>query len=84
MSNTHFSNDDYPTHDTDWAPSAKGNEWRRIDGLILVAGRNKGTGKYWAMCDGAFANGSFSSMWDAMHAAEDLFEARSKKQRGWR
>lgn len=83
MTLSSLTNDGYPTHDTDWATSAKGNEWRRIDGLVLVAGQNKETGKYWAMCDGDFAKGSYSSMWDAMHAAERLFEAKSARSRGW-
>jgi hypothetical protein len=48
----------YQTHDTDWSTSQKGNEWRRIDGKVLVVGRKK-DGRYWAMVDGEFLEGSF-------------------------
>ena len=67
---------DYSDHDTDWASSSKGYEWRRIEGKVLVVGRNKTTGKYWAMCDGDFAEGSFTSMDAAMEAAERMFDAK--------
>jgi len=52
---------DYPDHDTEWATSAKGNEWRGIDGKVLVVGYSRTAGKYWAMCDGDFAEGTFST-----------------------
>ncbi len=48
----------YPQHDTQWSTSQKGNEWRRIDGKVLVVGRRK-DGRYWAMVDSEFLKGSF-------------------------
>ena len=61
----------YPTHDTDWAISAKGNEWRRINGVVLVVGRRKTDGKYWAMRDGNFLKDSFATEALAKRAAEN-------------
>lgn len=61
---------DYPKHDTDWATSAKGNEWRRINGVVLVVGRRKTDGKYWAMRDGEFLMDSFEIEALAKRAAE--------------
>ena len=59
----------YPTHDTDWAESAKGNEWKRVDSKVLVVGRKK-DGNFWAMADGNFAKGSFTNKAAAKAAAE--------------
>ena len=59
----------YPTHDTDWAESAQGNDWKRIDSKLLVVGRKK-DGTFWAMVDGHFAKGSFSNKASAKSAAE--------------
>ena len=60
----------FSTHDTDWAISAKGNEWRRINGVVLVVGRRKTDGKYWAMRDGNFLKDSFATEALAKSAAE--------------
>jgi hypothetical protein len=60
----------YPTHDTDWALSAKGNWWRRSDGLLLSAGTRKSDGRYWARRGDAFLKGSFNSLSAAQYAAE--------------
>ena len=59
----------YPTHDTDWSTSAKGNFWKRINGKVLVVGKRK-DGKWWALRDGTFVPGSFDSKSKAMAAAE--------------
>jgi hypothetical protein len=59
----------YPTHDTDWAESTQGNDWKRIDGKVLVVGRKK-DGNFWAMADGYFAKGSFTNKSAAKAAAE--------------
>lgn len=59
----------YPTHDTDWAESTKGNDWRRIGGKVLAVGRKK-DGTFWAMADGHFAKGSFPNKLAAKAAAE--------------
>ncbi len=60
----------YSTHDTDWAKSAKGNQWRRIEGVPLVVGRRKTDGKYWAMRDGEFLKDSYATEDLAKEAAE--------------
>jgi|GEM_PF-1542199 len=74
---------DYPDHDTDWATSAKGNEWRRIDGKVLVVGYSRSAGKYWAMCDGEFAEDSFSTEEQAMEAAERMFRKKARNPWGY-
>jgi hypothetical protein len=60
----------YPTHDTQWAESNKGNLWRRRDGEVLVVGKSKTTGKFWARNGDGFIPGSFESLRAAKHAAE--------------
>ena len=59
----------YPTHDTDWALSAKGNWWRRINGKVLVVGRNE-YGFYWVLADGTFLEEHFETQDEAQLAAE--------------
>ncbi len=61
----------YPTHDTDWALSVKGNWWRRRDGLLLSAGTRKSDGRYWARRGDEFLNGSFNALSAAKFAAEN-------------
>ena len=61
----------YPTHDTDWALSAKGNWWRRCDGLLLSAGTRKSDGRYWARRGDEFLKGSFNALSAAKFAAEN-------------
>jgi hypothetical protein len=61
----------YSDHNTDWAPSAKGNVWRRINGVVLVVGRSKTDSKYWAMRDGNFLKESYVSESVAKRAAEN-------------
>lgn len=58
----------YPTHDTDWATSAKGNHWRRLDGVVLVVGEKK-TGGFWARVGDAFLADTFKSKHEAKVAA---------------
>jgi hypothetical protein len=65
----------YPTHDTDWDISAKGNYWRRVDGKVLVVG-TKDKAWYWAMVDGKFADGIYGSVKAAQEAAEELAAAK--------
>ena len=69
----------YPTHDTDWAESAKGNEWRRLNEKVLVVGQKK-TGAYWAMFNGNFIEGEFESESNAKKAAEQQCAKELKKQ----
>jgi hypothetical protein len=59
----------YPTHDTEWATSAKGNTWKRINGIALIVGKRK-DGKWWARRGDDFIKGSFTSKIEAMNAAE--------------
>lgn len=60
----------YATHDTQWAESSKGNLWRRRDGELLVVGKSKSTGRYWARRGESFLPGSFENLRAAKHAAE--------------
>lgn len=59
----------YPKHDTDWAQSAKGNQWKRENGKVLVVGQ-KGDGSFWVLVNRVFVKGSFQSEFDAKIAAE--------------
>lgn len=83
MAKAIFLDSGYSDHDTDWATSAKGNEWRRIDGKLLVVGYRHATGKFWAMSDGVFAKGAFDTMKEAMDAAERLFKTKAGGREGW-
>ena len=59
----------YPIHDTDWATSAKGNTWRRVDGVALIVGKRK-DGRWWARRGDDFLPGDFPSMDAAKRACE--------------
>ncbi len=59
----------YPTHDTNWAISAKGNTWRRLNGIPLIVGKRK-DGKWWARRGDEFVTGSFETEEQAKNAAE--------------
>jgi hypothetical protein len=59
----------YSTRDTEWATSAKGNTWRRINGVTLIVGQRK-DGKWWARRGDEFVKGSFESKIQAKNAAE--------------
>jgi hypothetical protein len=72
----------YPTHDTNWATSAKGNDWRRINGKVLVVGKNK-TGSYWAMIDGKFLINIFSTKLAAMNAANEVLMSKPVDKWSW-
>ena len=71
----------YPTHDTDWALSAKGNWWRRCDGLLLSAGTRKSDGRYWARRGDDFIKGSVFTKQEAMSAAEHGHDGKDELQR---
>lgn len=72
----------YSNRDTEWSSSSRGNDWRRISGLVLVVGRAKGGTHFWAMIDGEFIDGYFETLADAMEACEDranrIIDGRSK------
>ncbi len=59
----------YPSHDTEWATSAKGNFWKRINGVALIVGKSK-HGKWWGRRGDEFVPGSFDTKKEAMAAAE--------------
>ena len=63
----------YPTHDTEWATSSKGNTWKRINGIGLVVGKRK-DGRWWARRGDEFIKGSFTSKIQAMNAAEQGYD----------
>ena len=78
----------YPTHDTDWKTSSKGNHWRRIDGIVLVVGQFKTSDDYWAMRDCKFLSGRFHSIGHAQYAAEHNLDGDDSgnydsDERGW-
>lgn len=58
----------YSNQDTDWATSSKGNQWRRINGKLLIVGQNK-TGGFWARVDDDFVKGKFPTEMAAKVAA---------------
>ena len=60
----------YPTHDTEWTISPKGNTWKRKNGKALIVGLSKSTNKYWARRGDDFVKGSFNTKREAMIAAE--------------
>ena len=70
----------YPTHDTEWATSAKGNVWRRINGIGLVVGKRK-DGRWWARRGEDFIKGSFSTKQEAKNAAELGLEGEDISER---
>jgi len=71
----------YGLYDTDWAISAKGNHWKRINGKVATAGR-KSNGQYWAMADGIFVEGNFYTLPEAKAAAEAKLQ-RLTRSRGF-
>ena len=60
----------YPTHDTEWALSKRGNLWRRYRGVLLTVGQKKTNGRYWARRGEDFLKGDFNSQSEAKYAAE--------------
>lgn len=57
-------------NNTNWAISSKGNNWKRINGVVLIVGYNKASGKYWARRGNDFIKGSFETEQSAMSALE--------------
>lgn len=68
------------TQNTNWALSAKGNHWRRLDGKVLVVGQSKASGDYWARQDGEYLKGKFCTNEQAQHAAETETSGSREKQ----
>lgn len=59
----------YAQADTDWRLSAKGNYWKRSNGVLLVVGQGS-HGGCWAMRDGTLLSGSYDTLKAAKRAAE--------------
>ena len=59
----------YPTHDTQWALSQKGNWWRRENGVALIVGKRK-DGRFWARRGDDFMEGSYGTIAEAQRGAE--------------
>lgn len=59
----------YPTHDTQWALSQKGNWWRRENGVALIVGKRK-DGQFWARRGDDFMEGSYGTIAEAQRGAE--------------
>ncbi len=59
----------YPSYDTQWALSQKGNRWRRKNGVVLVVGEHK-DGRFWALRGGVFMQGSYGTISEAQRGAE--------------
>ena len=70
----------YPTRDTEWATSAKGNTWKRTNGIALIVGKKK-DGMWWARRGDDFVKGSFSTKQEAMNAAEHGHDGEDTPQR---
>jgi hypothetical protein len=58
----------FSNQDTNWAISSKGNQWRRINGKLLVVGRNK-NGGFWVRVGDDFVKGKFPTEMTAKVAA---------------
>ena len=58
----------FSNQDTNWAISSKGNQWRRINGNLLVVGRNK-NGGFWVRVGDDFVKGKFPTEMAAKVAA---------------
>jgi hypothetical protein len=69
----------YLTRDTEWATSAKGNAWKRTNGIALIVGKRK-DGRWWARRGDDFIKGSFSTKQEAMNAAEHGHDGEDTSQ----
>lgn len=60
----------YPTHDTEWEESQAGNQWRRLNGIVLIIGKRKHERHFWASVDLKYLDNVFDTMAQAKTAAE--------------
>ena len=67
----------YPTHDTQWALSQKGNWWRRVNGIAFIVGKRK-DGRFWARRGEEFLPGTFASLEEAKRSLD--FGISSKEE----
>lgn len=70
----------FSIQDTEWATSSKGNQWRRINGKLLIVGRNK-NGGFWARVEDDFVKGKFLTEMAAKIAAAK--EAGGDIEQAW-
>ncbi len=60
----------YRTKDTEWEESQLGNQWRRLNGTVLIVGKRKHERHYWASVDHKYLDDVFDTMAQAKAAAE--------------
>ena len=60
----------YSNNDTDWAESQAGNQWKRVNGTLLIAGKYKGSKFFWARVDAERLEDHFKTLEEAQIAAE--------------
>lgn len=60
----------YSTNDTDWAESQAGNQWKRVNGTVLIAGKYIGSKFFWARVKGDLLDDYFKTLEEAQIAAE--------------
>ena len=60
----------YPAHDTDWEESQAGNQWRRLNGIVLIVGKRKHERHYWASVELKYLDDVFATVAQAKAAAE--------------
>lgn len=70
----------FSNKDTEWGISSKGNQWRRINGKLLIVGRNK-SGGFWARAGDDFVKGTFLTEMAAKIAATN--EVNSDDENKW-
>lgn len=56
---------------TMWAKSAKGNHWKKINGVVLIVGGSDSK-KYWARVDDEFLPDRYESIEEAKNAAQEM------------
>lgn len=60
----------YSTDDTDWEESQAGNQWRRLNGIVLIVGKRKHERHYWASVELKYLDDVFATVAQAKAAAE--------------
>ena len=60
----------YRTKDTEWEESQLGNQWRRLNGTVLIVGKKKHELHFWASVDLKYLDDVFDTMAQAKTAAE--------------
>ncbi len=60
----------FSNHDTEWEESQLGNQWRRLNGTVLIVGKKKHQRHFWASVDLKYLDDVFDTMAQAKTAAE--------------